>query len=142
LPLETWKTGIIKNLTKQRLYSYLKSDWRMLLMTEDKDKEEIVVKAPSKPVVSPEAKAEKAIEKALEEERFGTLQISKNFGSYFWASAIAAGVSLLCIFAFVAITGQAGWISMSSEAAVFSTILWVFVGIVNIVGGFLLMGGE
>jgi len=111
-------------------------------MTEDKDKEEIVVKAPSNPVVSPEKKAEKAIEKALEEERFGTLQISKKFGSYFGASAVAAGVVLLCIFAFVVITGQVSWISLSSEAAVFSIILWVFVGIVNIVSGFLLMGSE
>jgi hypothetical protein len=114
----------------------------MLLMTEDKDKEEIVVKAPSKPVVSPEQKAEKAIEKALEEERFGTLQISNKFGSYFGASAIVAGVILLCLFAYVAITGQAGWISMSSEATVFSLALWVFVGIVNIVSGFLLMGSD
>lgn len=111
-------------------------------MTEDKEKEEIIVKAPSKTVVSPEKKAEKAIEKALEEERFGTLQVSKRFGSYFGASAIVAGVVLLCIFAFVAITGQVGWISMSSEAAVFSIVLWVFIGIVNIVSGFLLMGSE
>jgi len=114
----------------------------MLLMSEDKDKEEIVVKAPSKPVVSPEKKAEKAIEKALEEERFGTLKISNKFGSYFGVSAIVAGVVLLCIFAFVAITGQVSWISMSSEAAVFSFVLWILVGIVNIVSGFLLMGSE
>jgi hypothetical protein len=112
------------------------------LVTEEREKEEIIVKAPSKPVVSPEKKDEKAIEKALEEERFGTLQISKKFGLYFGASAIVAGVVLLCIFAFVAITGQAGWISMSSEAAVFSIILWIFVGIVNIVSGFLLMGSD
>lgn len=111
-------------------------------MTEDEDKEEIVVRAPSKPVVSPERKAEKAIETALEEERFGTLQISKKFGSYFGASAIAAGIVLLCIFAFVAITGQVGWMSRSSGAAVFSIVLWIFVGIVNIVSGFLLMGSD
>jgi len=111
-------------------------------VTEDKEKKEIIVNAPSKPVVSPEKKAEKAIEKALEEERFGTLQISNRFGSYFGASAIVAGVGLLCIFAFVVITGQVGWISMSSGAAVFSIILWIFVGIVNIVSGFLLMGSE
>jgi hypothetical protein len=114
----------------------------MLLMTEDKDKEEIVVKAPSKSVVSPEVKAEKAIEKALEEERFGTLQISRKFGSYFGISAMVAGVVLLCIFAFVAITGQAGLIGMLSETSAFSIILWVFVGIVNIVSGFILMGSD
>jgi hypothetical protein len=114
----------------------------MFLMTEDKEKEEIIVKAPSKPVVSPEKKAEKAIEKALEEERFGTLQISNRFGSYFGASAIFAGVLLLCLFAYIGITGQAGWIVLSSEATAFSIALWVFVGIVNIISGFLLMGSE
>src|SRR3972149_1225810 len=114
----------------------------MFLMTEDKEKEEIIVKAPSKPVVSPEKKAEKAIEKALEEEKFGTLEISKKFGSYFGASAIFAGVLLLCLFAYVSITGQVGWITLSPEATAFSLVLWVFIGIVNIIGGFLLMGSE
>ena len=110
-------------------------------MTEDKEKEEIIVKAPSKPIVSPEKKAEKAIEKSLEEERFGTLQISNRFGSYFGASAIIAGVLLLCLFAYIGITGQVGWI-LSSEATAFSLFLWVFVGLVNIISGLLLMGSE
>ena len=111
-------------------------------MTEDKEKEEIIVKAPSKPVVSPEKKAEKAIEKALEEERFGTLRISNRFGSYFGASVIFAGVLLLCLFAYIGITGQVGWIILSSEATAFSLFLWVFVGLVNIISGLLLMGSE
>jgi hypothetical protein len=111
-------------------------------MTEDKEKEEIIVKAPSKPVVSPEKKAEKVIEKALEEERFGVLQISNRVGSYVGASVIFAGVLLLCLFAYVSITGQVELIILSSEAAVFSLVLWVFVGLVNIISGFLLMGSE
>ena len=111
-------------------------------MTEDKEKEEIIVKAPSKPVVSPEKKAEKAIEKSLEEERFGTLEISKRFGSYFGASVVFAGVLLLCLFAYIGITGQVGWIILSPEATAFSLVLLVFIGIVNIIGGFLLMGSE
>lgn len=111
-------------------------------MTEDEEKEEIIVKAPSKPVVSPEKKAGKAIEKALEEEKFGTLEISNRFGSYFGASAIFAGVLLLCIFAYVSITGQAGLVVLSSEATAFSLALWVFVGLVNIISGLLLMGSE
>jgi hypothetical protein len=111
-------------------------------VTEDKEKEEITVNAPSKPVVSPEKKAEKAIEKAFEEERFGTLQISNRFGSYFGGSAIFAGVLLLCLFAYVSITGQAELVILSSEATAFSLVLWIFVGIVSIVSGFLLMGSE
>jgi len=111
-------------------------------MTEDKEKEEIIVKAPSKPVVSPEKKAEKAIEKALEEEKFGTLEISKRVGSYFGASVIFAGVLLLCLFVYIGITGQVGWIILSSEATAFSLALWVFVGLLNIISGLLLMGSE
>lgn len=111
-------------------------------MREDEEKEEITVKAPSKPVVSPEKKAEKAIEKALEEERFGTLQISSRIGTYFGASVIFVGVLLLCLFAYISITGQVGWIILSSEATWFSIALWVFVGLVNIISGFLLMGSE
>ena len=120
----------------------MKSVWQVCLVTEDKENEEIIVNAPSKPVVSPEKKAEKAIEKALEEEKFGTLQISNKFGSYFGVSVILAGVLLLCIFAYVSITGQAGLAVLSSEASAFSLALWVFVGVVNIVSGFLLMGSE
>ena len=111
-------------------------------MTEDKEKEEIIVKAPSKPVVSPEKKAEKAIEKSLEEERFEILQISNKVGAYFGATVVFVGVLLLCLFAYVRITGQAGVVILSSEATMFSLALWVFVGIVNIISGFLLMGNE
>jgi formate-dependent nitrite reductase membrane component NrfD len=114
----------------------------MFLMTEDKEKEEIIVRAPSKPVVSPEKRAEKAIEKALEEERFETIQVSSKIGSYFGASVVFAGVLLLCLFAYIGITGQVGLIILSSEATAFSLVLWVFVGIVNIISGFLLMGSE
>lgn len=113
----------------------------MFLMTEDKEKE-ITVKAPSKPVVSPEKKAEKAVEKALEEERFEILQISNKVGLYFGTSVVFIGVLLLCLFAYVSITGQAWLIILSSEATAFSLFLWVFVGIVNIISGFLLMGSE
>jgi hypothetical protein len=111
-------------------------------MTEDKEKEEIIVKAPAKQVVSPEKKAEKAIEKSLEEERFEVLHISNKVGLYFGASVVFVGVLLLCLFAYVSITGQAGLIILSSEATSFSLVLWVFVGLVNIISGFLLMGSE
>jgi hypothetical protein len=111
-------------------------------MTADEEKEEITVKAPSKPVVSPEKKTEKAVEKALEEERFEILKISNKVGSYFGTSVVFIGVLLLCLFAYVSITGQAWLIILSPEATAFSLVLWVFVGIVNIISGFLLMGSE
>jgi hypothetical protein len=111
-------------------------------MTEDEKKEEITVKAPAKPVVSPEKKAEKAIAKSLEEERFEVLKISKRIGAYFGTAVIFVGVLLLCLFAYVSITGQVRLIGLSPEATSFSLVLWVFVGIVNIITGFLLMGSD
>jgi hypothetical protein len=111
-------------------------------MTTDEEKEEITVKAPSKPVVAPEKKAEKAVQKALEEERFGTLQVSRRIGVYFGASTVVVGVLLLALLAYTGITGQTGWIVLSPGSAVFGFALWVFVGLVNIISGFLLMGSE
>jgi hypothetical protein len=117
----------------------------MFLMTEEKEKEEkeeITVKAPAKPVVSPEKQAEKAAAKSLEEEKFEVLQISSRIGAYFGTSVIFVGVLLLCLFVYVSISGQVGLIVLSSEATSFSLVLWVFVGIVNIISGFLLMGSD
>jgi hypothetical protein len=111
-------------------------------MTEDKEKEEIIVNAPSKPVVSPEKKAEKAIAKSLEEERFELLHISSNVGSYLGAAVISAGVLLLCLFVYVGMTGQSGLVALSSEASGFSVTLWIFVGLLNIIGGFILLGSD
>jgi hypothetical protein len=114
----------------------------MFSMTEDKEKEEIMVKAPAKPVVSPQRKAEKAIAKSLEEERFEVLQISSRIGAYFGTAAIFVGVLLLCLLAYVSITSQVGLISLSPESTSFSLVLWVFTGLVNIITGFLLMGSD
>lgn len=111
-------------------------------MTEDKEKEEIIVKAPSKPVVAPDKKAEKAREKSLEEERFEVIHVSSEIGVSFGASTAIAGVLLLCIFAYVIITGQTGLVILSSEYTAFSLGLWIFVGLLNIISGFLLLGSE
>lgn len=111
-------------------------------MAEDKKKEEIVVKAPPKSVTSAEKKAEKAIEKALEEERFGVLQISHKMGVFFSASLLSTGLLFLFVSLYVTITRQIGWIVISSETPLLGLALWVLVGIVNMVGGLLLMGSE
>jgi hypothetical protein len=111
-------------------------------MTEDQEKKEIIVKAPAKPVVSPEKKAEKAIEKSLEEERFDLLRISSKVGAYLGVAVVCVGALLLCLVAYTGITGQAGLFVLSSETTTFSLVLWLFAGILNIVGGFLLLGSE
>ncbi len=110
-------------------------------MTKKKNKH-ITVRGPSKPITPPEKKAEKATEKALEEERFGVLEISRKLGTYFGASVLAAGFLLLCLFVFVTATGQIDWMAMPPEVAFLGFALWIFIGIMNIIGGFLLMGSQ
>jgi hypothetical protein len=107
-----------------------------------KKKKEIVVRAPSKPVTSPEKKAEKVAEKALEEERFGVLEVSCKVGQYFSVSVLIAGVLLLCLFGYVTMTGHTNWMAISPEPSFLGLIVWIFAGVVNIVGGLLLMGSD
>lgn len=111
-------------------------------MAKKKNKKEIVVHGPPKSVTHPEKKAEKAIEKALEEERFGVLQISHKVGTYFSALILASGVLLLSLFAYATTTSHVDWIIISPEMTVSSLLLWTFVGITNIAVGLLLMESE
>ena len=111
-------------------------------MTGGKEKEEIIVKAPSKPVVSAEKKAERTLERSLEEERFDLLEVLSEFGGYFGVAVVAVGIVLLCLFAFVGASGQTGLLVLSSESSMFSMFLWIFVGLLNIIGGFLLIGHK
>lgn len=111
-------------------------------MADEKKKKEIVVRAPPKPVAPPEKKAEKAAEKALEEERFGTLKVSRKVGIGFSASMLTAGALFLFIFAYSTFTGQTDRFITSPETSLPNLVLWVFVSITNIVGGLLLMGSE
>jgi len=109
---------------------------------EKEEKEEITVKAPPKPVIPPEKKAEKVAEKALEEERFGVLQVSRKVGIYFSASMLLVGVLLPCLFMYVILTEHIDWIIISPKMNFLVLLLWIFVSIVNIIGGFLLVGSE
>ena len=111
-------------------------------MTDDEEKGEIIVKAPSKPVVSPEKKAERATEKSLEEERFDILQISNTVGAYFGVAIVFVGFLLLFLFAYIGTTGQAELILLSSQAPTLGLILWVFVGLLNVITGLLLIETE
>ena len=110
-------------------------------MVEEEEKEEIAVKAPSKSVISPEKKTERALEKALEEERFGTLLFSKKIGSYFGFSIVFTGIILLAFLAYICVTGQMSWIA-SSAAVSPALAFWVFLGIINVIAGFLLIGSQ
>lgn len=105
-----------------------------------KNEKEIVVRAPHRPATDRKKKAERDREKALEEERFGVLQISHRAGMYFSASMLVAGALLLCIFTYVIVTGHVDWIMISSKTAFLALAMWIFAGIINVVGGLLLMG--
>jgi hypothetical protein len=111
-------------------------------MSSEEEKKEITVKAPSKPVVSPEKKAEKTTEKSLEEERFGVLQFHKKVSRYVGVTIVATGVLLLSLFAYMSVTGRTSGILLSSETDVVSLVIWGFAGLINIAVGFLFLGRE
>jgi len=111
-------------------------------VSKNREINEIIVRAPTKPVVTAEKKAERAIERSLEEERFDILQVSNELGVYFGVAVTVIGILLFCLFIYVLITGQPGLIILSSEAPFFSKFLWIFIGMLNIIGGFLLIGNR
>jgi len=111
-------------------------------MSEDEKDTEIVVLGPLKPVTPPEKKREKALERALEEERFGVLHISRKVGESFSVSMLVAGICLISVLAYFGFTGQQVWLVTYSGTFPWAIVFWIFLGIVNIVGGMLLMGSE
>jgi hypothetical protein len=106
----------------------------------DEENNEVVVKAPSKSVFSEELKAEKATVKALEEERFNVLSISKRVGQYFGLSSIIVGAALLLALGYAGIT-QSTAILFSSVSVPFIG-LFVVAGLVSVFVGFLLIASE
>lgn len=111
-------------------------------LSADDEKKELIVKAPSKPVATPERKAEKVVKKALEEERYSVLQIPKKVGKYIGLSSVGVGVSLFALLAYAGLTGQSNWIFLSSTSSFLIVGLWIAVGIVSVAVGFLLMGND
>lgn len=115
----------------------------MFFVTEEEDREiGIVVQGPSEPVTHPDKRAEIAAEKALEEERVGVLEILGKVGTYFGASMLVVGISLLCVFAYVVLTGFEDWIVISFDMPFLGLLVWILAGIANLLGGLLLMGSK
>jgi uncharacterized protein YjeT (DUF2065 family) len=114
----------------------------VILLRADDEKKEIVVKAPSKPVVAPEKKAEKAAEKALEEERYGVLQIPNKVGKYIGILSISVGVFLLTLLAYAGLANKSDWIFLSSASYFPIVDIWIVVGLVSVVAGLVLVGSE
>ena len=93
-------------------------------------------------MVSPEKKAEKTTQKALEEERFDVLQFPKKIGRYLGVAEAAAGLLLLILFALMTTTGKTSGILLSSETSPPSIAVWCFVGLINVIVGLLFMGRD
>lgn len=110
-------------------------------MASDEENQEITVRAPSKPVVSPEKREEKTTQKALESERFGVLQFPKKISRYLGYTCTVLGLVLLALFA-IEISSQTGNLIFSSQSGSAVIGLWVFVGLFNIIIGFLFLGRD
>ena len=110
-------------------------------MSKDEESKEVVVKAPSKSVISEEVKAEKAAVKALEEERFNVISISKRVGQYFGLSSIIVGAILLSVLSYAGISQSTASLFYASVSA---PVLGLFVaaGLISILVGFLLIASE
>jgi hypothetical protein len=108
----------------------------------EKEEEEITVKAPSKQVIAPQKKLEKATEKALEEERYNVLQISKKMGKYIGFSSVCAGAILLILLAYASLTAQSNWLTLSSVLSYAIIGLWMVTGLISVIVGFVLIGSE
>jgi uncharacterized integral membrane protein len=112
------------------------------LLADNENKEEITVEAPSAPVVAPQKKAEKATEKALEEERYNVLQIPNKVGKYIGISSICVGATLLVLLAIASSTSQNNFAFLSFSSPLPIVGLWIVVGLISVIVGFLLMGSE
>lgn len=111
-------------------------------MTVDDEKKEILVEAPSRPVLSPEKMAEKKTEKAFQEEKFGVLQIPKKISKYLGITTTSIGFLMLGLFAYIMITEQSSGIILSSHTVWLNLAMWTFLGLFNVIIGFLLMESE
>jgi hypothetical protein len=111
-------------------------------MSEAEGKEEITVKAPSRSIIDPEKKAEQATERALEEERYGVLGVPKKIGRFFGGISLGAGMLLFALLAYSNVSGQTSLVFLSSASSLPIVALWLFVGLISVVVGFILMGSE
>ena len=75
----------------------------------------------------------------IEEERYGTLEVAEKIGKAFSGLTIGAGILLLLFSIYLIVTGP---LTNSAETKLFFIVMLAFLGIVNTVGGLLLMGRD
>lgn len=106
-----------------------------------KKKREIRIFAPFRPTVRPEEAAMKAQQKALEEERFRVLELSRRIGRRFSLLPVIVGASVLITSIYLVITNTVLMVD-SPEIKAFFIALSIFLGVINVVSGLLLMGSD
>ena len=106
-----------------------------------KKKREIRIFAPFRPTVRPEEATIKAQRKALEEERFRVLELSRRIGRKFSPLPVIVGASLLITSIYLVITNTF-LMADSPEIKAFFIALSIFLGVINVVAGLLLMGSD
>lgn len=104
-------------------------------------KREIRVFTPLRPTIRSEDAELKAHEMELEKERLKVLEFSQKIGAKFSAILITVGVAFLSFSAYLAITGVAVTVAAPENRMIFAGAL-IFMGIINIVGGLLLIGSR
>ena len=114
--------------------------WRTV-KKKKKKKREIRIFAPFRPTVRPEEATMKAQRKALEEERFGVLELSRRIGRKFSPLPVIVGASLLITSIYLVITNTF-LMADSPEIKAFFIALSIFLGVINVVAGLLLMGSD
>lgn len=112
------------------------------LLGNDDEKKEIVVKAPSQPVISSQKKIEKATAKELEEERYNVITIHRKLDKYFGLFSACMGGILLLVLTFTMLTDQSNLMFLTVNMPISIVGIWVAIGLVSIVAGFLLIGSE
>ena len=113
-----------------------------ILLSNDDEKKEIVVKAPSQSVISSQKKVEKATIKELEEERYNVITIHRKLDKYFGILSACLGGILLLVLAFTILTDQSNLMFLTVNMPISIVGIWVAIGLVSVVAGFLLIGSE
>lgn len=93
-------------------------------------------------MISSQKKVEKATVKELEEERYNVITIHRKLDKYFGILSACMGAILLLVLAFTMLTDQSNLMFLTVNMPISIVGIWVAVGLVSVVVGFLLIGSE
>jgi hypothetical protein len=109
-------------------------------MKKKKEKREIRIFAPFRPVIRREEAEMRAHERTLEEERVKVLTFSKKITRRFYALPLIIGAFLLGFSAYI-IAANMVLVAGSPEGTVLFMTAFILIGVIEVISGVLLMGG-